>query len=354
MEVIRKIKTSPLIETVKLPDELDISAISQNIVATSAEFKDCLKRAKKVANCNSNIFILGESGTGKEIIANVIHKNGPTKNFPFLAVNCSAIPENLLESEFFGYSKGAFTGAVESRAGLFEAAGRGTLFLDEIGDLNTVLQAKLLRLVQEKKVKRIGENHYRQIHCRILSASHKNLADLVRQKQFREDLYYRLNVIEIFIPPLRKRKSDILPLASFFLKKHASINNRLVSGFSDEAAQALIKNDWPGNVRQLENVIERAVVLEDGPLLELLDLKQTISPPTIEECLQNTLSPLSFSEDNLVSVDTLIKYYIQHVLKLNNGSKDKTAKVLEIDRKTLYRKMREMYNNKIYDRELMS
>lgn len=325
------------------------------IIAKSESLKKVLELAKRVAASNANIFITGESGTGKEVIAKTIHNEGKGKKSPFVAINCSAIPENLLESELFGHAKGAFTGAADKKVGLFEEAEGGTLFLDEIGDLSLPLQAKLLRVLQERKIRRIGENTFRAIDVRIISATHKDLKQHVMEGKFREDLYFRLNVIPIRIPPLRERKEDILPLAEFFLKKFVALNGSQVKGFTKPALDRLLNMKWMGNVRELENTIERSVVLATGRLID---------EPEIESFMQNDTDAdasaaanregreleivSNVTRDNLPTLDQISKKYIYHVFKLNNGAREKTAKDLNIDRKTLYRKLQEIESESWY------
>ena len=317
-------------------EELGISGV----IGRSQGFKKAIELAKRVASSQSNILITGESGSGKEVIAKAIHELGDKKDGPFIAINCSAIPENLLESELFEHAKGSFTGASDKTVGLFEEANKGTLFLDEIGDLSLPLQAKLLRVLQERKVKRIGENHYREFTARIICATHKDLKKEVSQGNFREDLFFRLNVIPIYLPPLRERKEDILPLSEYFLKKFASMNNSNVKGFSKEAIKKLEINEWKGNVRELENAIERAVVLSVSDIIQAEDL------PSSENFTSEQKSELSFVETSKVmTLDELSKKYIRLVFDKNNGAKEQTAKDLGIDRKTLYRKLKEMNIN---------
>lgn len=313
----------------------------ENIVGKSQGIRNALDLARRVANSTANILITGESGTGKEVIAKAIHNMGARKKAPFIVINCSAIPENLLESELFGHAKGSFTGALDKRMGLFEEAEDGTLFLDEIGDLSLPLQAKLLRVLQERKIKRIGENQFRPVNARILSATHKNLRQEIVEKRFREDLFFRLNVIPIWIPPLRERKEDILPLAEFFLRKFAALNNARVKQFDKEALAYLLENNWPGNVRELENTIERAVVLSNSDVIRLEEVA------TLMQGSEAAIEKVGFQfpthpQAKILSVEELVNKYVQHVLKLNRGVKDKTAKDLKIDRKTLYRRLREI------------
>jgi two-component system, NtrC family, response regulator HydG len=310
----------------------------EGVIGKSPAFKQVLDLAKRVAGSYANVFISGESGTGKEVIAKTIHNLGDRKEAPFVAINCSAIPENLLESELFGFAKGAFTGALDKKKGLFEEAEGGTLFLDEIGDLSLMLQAKLLRVIQEKKIKRIGENQLRDINVRILSATHKDLRKELAEKRFREDLFFRLNVIAIKIPSLRERREDILPLAEHFLKKFAALNGSGTKKFSKEAKESLLANPWRGNVRELENAIERAVVLSSFDIIG----KEDLADPEISVSEHSTFfdfNQLTSASSKLPTVDELVNLYVRHVLQKNGGAKEKTAKELSIDRKTLYRRL---------------
>lgn len=319
------------------------------VIGESPGFKKVLDITRRVASSSANVLITGESGTGKEVIAKAIHQLGPRANGPFVAINCSAIPENLLESELFGHAKGAFTGAVNKKAGLLEEAEGGTLFLDEIGDLNPLLQAKLLRVLQDRKVKRVGENDYRTLDIRVVSATNRNLRRDVDEKKFREDLFFRLNVIPIGILPLRERREDISPLAEFFLKKYVVSNQRRIKGFSEEAIAYLQAQAWPGNVRELENTIERAVVLARTDKILVEDLKmisEEVEAPEEGRGLEFVFKSSLFSSQKVLSMDELTKSYIQYALELNQGAKDKTAKDLGIDRKTLYRKLNIMENEK--------
>ncbi|MBX2994405.1 MAG: sigma-54-dependent Fis family transcriptional regulator [Bdellovibrionaceae bacterium] len=312
-----------------------------DVKGKSPQFLKVLELAKRVASSTAHILVTGESGTGKEVIARTIHKLSARAKKPFVAINCSAIPEQLLESELFGHAKGSFTGAIDKKIGLFEEAEGGTLFLDEIGDLNLQLQAKLLRVLQEKKYRRVGENQQRDANVRVISATHKDLAEEVKKGNFREDLFFRLNVIPIKIPTLRERKEDILPLADFFLKKFSSLNGRDNLSFTKEAVQWLLSQHWKGNVRELENTIERAVVLCQGNQIPVEDLREF-------EAMETTKSPLDFLDTasadptEVLTLDQITKNYIKLVLNKNNGAREKTAKDLAIDRKTLYRKIQEI------------
>lgn len=322
----------------------------EGVIGKSSGMKHALDLARRVASSSASVLISGESGTGKEVIAKAIHSLGMRRKLPFIAINCAAIPENLLESELFGHAKGSFTGASEKKVGLFEEAEAGTLFLDEIGDLNLPLQAKLLRVLQERKIRRIGENQDRPIRARIISATHRNLREEVEKKTFREDLFFRLNVIPIWIPPLRERQEDIVPLAEFFLKKYSALNDLRNKRFSKECLETLIQHSWRGNVRELENSIERALVLSESDVIGSTDVVSVdLSDARLGAGLgvpQSQRFPaFSFqdmSKSQVLSIEELTNRYVCYVLELNSGAKDKTAKDLHIDRKTLYRRLREI------------
>ncbi len=323
------------------------------IVGRSPGFLRVMDLVRRVAPSSANIFISGESGSGKEVVARAIHQFSSRSKGAFVAINCSAIPETLLESELFGFVKGAFTGAIDKKIGLFEEAEGGTLFLDEIGDLSLPLQAKLLRVIQEKRIKRIGENQDRKVDVRIICATHRNLKKEIIEKNFREDLYFRIAVIPIQIPPLRERKDDILLLADFFLKKFVVLNRANISGFTKEAAEYLLRQEWPGNVRELENSIERAVVLRGTGVIGIEDLDFDIQdsrafdaqpelPLEVGVAIKDTPEELFDPNKPLMSLHELTDQYIVFALKRNEGAKDRTAKVLGIDRKTLYRKIQDL------------
>ncbi len=307
---------------------------ASGVIGKSKGFTEALEMARRVSNSQANVLIRGESGSGKEIVARAVHEFGDKKTGPFIPINCTAIPEQLLESELFGHAKGAFTGAFDKKAGLFEEANKGTLFLDEIGDLSLPLQAKLLRVLQERKIKRIGENQYREITARIICATHKDLKKEVREGRFREDLYFRLNVIPISMPPLRHRQEDIIPLAEYFLTKYAQINQSKVRFFDLEAMKKLEAHYWPGNVRELENTIERAVVLTHGETIFATDLY-------IEDD-QSNKGLIDYGPVESMSLEEISKRHIRLIFEKNQGAKEQTARELGIDRKTLYRKLKEM------------
>lgn len=333
-------------QTLKAAMRAKQGSILEGVIGKSPGFLKALDLARRVSDSAASVFVWGESGTGKEVIAKAIHALGKRKKAPFVAINCSAIPENLLESELFGYAKGAFTGAADKKIGLFEEAHGGTLFLDEIGDLSLPLQAKLLRVLQERKIKRLGENQTRPIDVRVVSATHKDLRQEVEAKRFREDLFFRLNVIPITIPPLRDRREDIIPLAEFFLTKFAAMNESRVRGFTKSALEKLLEHYWKGNVRELENTIERAVVLCAD---ELIDAKD-IFDETLSEAFSSPHSPAASPsapssgfplgpDGALLPLEDIVQSYVKFALEKNNGAKDRTARELGIDRKTLYRRV---------------
>lgn len=313
------------------------------IIGRSPKFVAALDVAERVAVSRANILITGESGTGKEVFAKFIHSESKSQKGKFVAINCSAIPENLLESELFGHVKGAFTGAIDKRIGLFEEAQDGTLFLDEIGDLSPALQAKLLRVLQEKKIKRVGENIDRDINCRIISATHKDLAVEITQKRFREDLFFRLNVIPILIPPLRERSEDLLPLAEFFLRKYVLENGAGTKAFAPDACRYILENKWRGNVRELENTIERAVALCNDPQISVehfLPQAPSLQDPSTQSAIfSGNVFTVTYAE-NLPMLEDIVQKYIEFAIEKNHGARDKTAKEIGIDRKTLYKRIR--------------
>ncbi len=305
------------------------------IVAKSEEMREVLHRVSKVAETDSPIMIQGESGTGKELVAKALHSSG-RPGTPFIAINCSALPETLLESELFGYMKGSFTGATVNKKGLFEEAHNGTIFIDEIGDMSPLTQVKLLRALDFGEIRRIGSNSIVYVNARIVVATNKDMEELVKKNIFRRDLYYRLNVVSIYIPPLRKRKADILPLAEHFLKKYSQKMNKDVKRISIGARQLLLKYDWPGNVRELENVIERAIVLTQHDTIDEEDLPSNIRNQPYGILRQASLSRWSYKK--------LESEYILNVIAECSGNYSQAAKRLGIGRNTLWRKLKEYKN----------
>lgn len=334
--VARALKFRSLqLENTRLYKEIQQTQSFSRIIGKSPGMREVFDLIQRVSGANANVLISGESGTGKERVARAIHDEGSRRTKSFVAINCTAIPESLLESELFGYAKGAFTGAVGRKRGLFEEANGGTIFLDEIGDMNLALQAKLLRVIQERKIRAVGETIDKDIDVRIIAATHKDLKNAIKNGSFREDLYYRLAVIPIVIPPLRHRKEDIPLLAEHFLKKYSSANNSKVIGFSKEAMALLMSLPWEGNVRELENVIERAVVLARGELIEVSDL-----PQAAQGDVDSFMANLQAS-GTLPTIDEIEKRYMKFVLDKTGGKKEKAAQILGINRRTLYRKERE-------------
>lgn len=311
------------------------------IIGKSQAILKVLDVIKRISTTEASVLISGESGTGKELIARAIHYQSNRSGAPFMAVNCAAIPENLLESELFGHGKGAFTGAQQRKKGLFLEAQGGTLFLDEIGDLPLHLQSKLLRVLQEKQIRPVGESKSIDLDVRIVSATHKNLKEAILKNEFREDLYYRLCVLPIDLPPLRERKEDIPLLIEKFLKSFSILHKRKVTGLSSESLKKVISYSWPGNIRELKNVLERAVILSKSELLEEDDiLIQSIETAKSPENLM-VFAAGEAVPGELVSLKEIEMNYIKHVLNSCDGVKEKAAKILGIDRKTLYRKEKE-------------
>ena len=306
------------------------------ILGKSKPMREVFDLIRRVADSQTNILITGESGTGKELVAKAIHFNSQRKSGSFIPVNCAAIPEQLLESELFGHVKGAFTDAKSDKRGLFEEAQGGTLFLDEISELPLMLQAKLLRAVQEREIRRVGATRSTPIDVRIIAATNVKLAEEVQAKNFREDLYYRLNVIEIRLPPLRERREDIPILVHGLLAKSPAAQQKNIHDIVESALARLLDYQWPGNVRELENVVERAATLCQGTLITLEDL-----PPVIRE-VRGEGQMIEDAVDRLLPLDELEQVYIRRILEKMGGNKYQAAQTLGIDRKTLYRKLAEM------------
>jgi two-component system response regulator PilR (NtrC family) len=286
---------------------------------------------RKLGTVKSNVLIMGESGTGKELFARAIHYNGVTREKPFVAVNCGAIPETLIESELFGYRRGAFTGAIRDKVGYFEAANGGTLFLDEISTLPMPVQSSLLRVLEERTVTPVGDTHPRSIELRVIAASNQDLEKMVAEKQFREDLLFRLNVVQIQLPALRQRKEDIPLLVHHFLDKYTRQMNKRVPGLTNGAMRALLNHEWRGNVRELENVIERAVIFAEGRQIGVEDL-----PFTTEGVSDDV------GEDLKEAMDQFERQHILYSLRRHNYDKAETAKHLGIGVSSLYRKLDEL------------
>jgi DNA-binding NtrC family response regulator len=303
----------------------------EGVIGESGPMLDVISLVRRVAPSEATVLIRGESGTGKELIAKAIHFASPRAGGPLVKVNCAALPEALLESELFGHEKGAFTGAVTSRQGRFELANGGTLFLDEIGDLPLHLQAKLLRVLQEREYEKVGSSRPVKVNVRILAASHRPLEDLIKAGQLREDLYYRLNVVTILIPPLRERRSDLSLLIDHFLRRFAEKNGKTIRGLGHEAREILLRYDYPGNVRELENIIERAVVLTRDDVIGINDLPLTVQEPEIADRDRET---------NLtVAVEALERRMIRDALARSDGVQTRAAELLGMSERGLRYKM---------------
>lgn len=312
-----------------------------NIIGTSQAMQQVFTRIEKVVNTDSTILILGASGTGKELVAKAIHYNSPRKDKPFIAINCGAIPSELLESELFGHVKGSFTGAVQDKPGKFEVANGGTIFLDEIGNMPLQLQMKLLRVLQEHEFERVGSSRKIRLDVRLISATNADLAEQVRSGNFREDLYYRLNVIPITLPPLKERRGDIPLLARYFLEKICKEMHRPLMSLDQDALRAIETYSWPGNVREMENVIERTVALTDGDMISCSDL-----PTNIGQAHGNSSSsPLQLTREGIDLngvVADIERQLIMQALDLGNGVKARAADLLRINRTTLVEKIKRL------------
>ena len=297
----------------------------EGIIAKSSKMLKIFELIKIVAPTNATVLITGETGTGKEIVARAIHHQSKRRNKPFIATSCAALAESLLESELFGHETGSFTGAVGRKKGKFEAADKGTLFLDEIGEINANTQIHLLRALEEKKITRIGSNDEIAVDVRIITATNKDLRNMVLEEQFREDLYYRLKVVTVKLPPLKDRKEDILPLAEHFLKKYVEENNKNTVKFSPGVIEFMLNYSWPGNVRELENLIEHGVILSKDNAITMAELPQDIIHPTIQK--EKT-------------IEAVTKNHILNVLEETKGNISKAAVILGIRRMTLYNKLK--------------
>jgi len=315
-------------ENISLRRKIEDRFRFEGIIAKSPKMLKIFELIKTIAPTTATVLIIGETGTGKEVIARAIHHQSQRRNKPFIATSCAALPESLLESELFGHEKGSFTGAVERKKGKFEAGDRGTLFLDEIGEINANTQVHLLRVLEEKMITRVGGNEEIAVDVRVISATNRNLRTMVKQGKFREDLYYRLNVVTIDLPLLKDRKEDILPLAEHFLKKYTEENNKSIKKFSPEVVKFMLNYSWPGNVRELENMIERGVILSKKSSINLDELPQDIIHPTPVEGK---------------TVEAVERNHIINVLEETKGNISKAAKILGIRRMTLYNKLKK-YN----------
>ena len=315
-------------ENLSLRQRLEDRYHFENIITKSPKMQRLIELIKVVGKSNATVLITGESGTGKELVARATHSQSSRHNKPFVAVSCAALPESLLESELFGHEKGSFTGAYTQKKGKFEFANGGTLFLDEVGEMSANIQVHLLRVLEEKEFTRVGGNEPIRVDLRVISATNKDLRKAIEKQEFREDLYYRLNVVNIELPPLRERKEDIPLLAEHFLNKFAADNRKEVTGFSPDAMEFLLDYDWPGNVRELENAIERAVILVKDSLITVADLPQE----------NLSLVRSASTGKNLKEVE---KNHVLNVLRKTGGNYSEAARILGISRMTLYNKAKE-------------
>ena len=320
-------------EMLRLRSELEMTYSFEGIVGVSAEMQRMYGLMKKAIESNITVLIQGESGTGKELVAKLLHTNSRQKAGPFLAVNCAAIPETLIESELFGHEKGAFTSATSLQIGCFERANGGTILLDEIGDMSLALQAKLLRVIQDGEIQRIGGSAVIPVDVRVIAATNKDLDTAIREGTFREDLFYRLAAFPIMLPPLRERQEDIPLLANYFLRKYAERTDQSVSGFSAAALRVLLQYDWPGNVRELENAIERAMLLETTEVLQVGNL-----PPHILTATAQGTHPTGTGD--VLNLEVIERQTVARALKVSDSNLTKTAQALGINRATLYRKLK--------------
>jgi DNA-binding NtrC family response regulator len=334
----RAVEKKRLLEEARLLRErLDHKYSLDNLVGESPGMLAAFKTIRQVAGSSSSVLLLGESGTGKELFAQALHQNSPRRSKPFVRVACAALPETLLESELFGHEKGSFTGALYSRAGRFEAADGGTLFLDEIGDISPTVQVKLLRFLEEREFERVGGNRTYKVDVRIVAATHRDLKRKLEDGSFRDDLYYRLNVIEVTIPPLRERGSDIPLLAQHFLERYAAANGKTLA-LTDEALALLLQHRWPGNVRELENAIERAVVLADGATLAPLHF------PTLRRVAEASEPAASLAAGVPIPGSTLAaieREAILRTLEAVGGSTSRAAALLDISARKIQYKLKE-------------
>ncbi|HOW88135.1 MAG TPA: sigma-54 dependent transcriptional regulator [Candidatus Omnitrophota bacterium] len=307
------------------------------LIAQSAKMKELLKTVDKIAASNASVLIEGESGTGKELIARRIHELSPRRIYPFIAVHCAALTETLLSSELFGHEKGSFTGAIDRKKGRFERAHQGTLFLDEIGEISRDTQVKLLRVLQEGEFERVGGTKTIKVDVRLIAATNKTLLNEVQQQKFREDLYYRINVIYLKVPPLRERKEDIAPLANAFIAQYAAQNDKKVRGIDKDALEALERYDWPGNIRELKNIVERMIVLSSGEMLTVDQVPEDILQGKVKIARPNGNAVFQ----GVTKITEAEKELIRNALTETKGNKSTAAEKLGISRRTLYRKLEE-------------
>ncbi len=310
----------------------------EGVVGDSPQMREVIERLKRIAPTNAGVLIQGETGTGKELVAQAVHQNSPRKNKPFVALNCAALSENILESELFGHVKGAFTDASADRVGKFEFAHGGTMFLDEVGDMPQATQIKLLRVIENGEITRVGSNTPVKVNVRILSATNRDLKESIAAGEFRNDLYHRLKVVTIRLPNLRERRQDIPILIDYFLRQFSSQHDKRIRGMSLEARRKLLAFDWPGNVRQLRNVVESMVVVDYDGLLDVDDLPEELAGPPEPQAAPSPASLTALVGKPLTEVERL---FIAETLRMNGGNREEAAKMLGIGERTLYRKIKD-------------
>ena len=325
-------------ENATLRQQLDKRYGMENIIGQSAPMVEVLDTIRQVAPSRATVLIQGESGTGKELVARAVHQLSPRRNGPFMAVHCAALSQNLLESELFGHEKGAFTGALERRTGRFEEADGGTIFLDEIGEIDPSVQVKILRVLGERQFERVGGNKTLSVDVRLVAATNRNLEELVKAGKFRDDLFYRLQVVTVTLPPLRQRAGDIVLLANAFLREYTRENNKAISEITPEAMNALQLYPWPGNVRELRTAIERAVVLARGDKIGLRDLPPAVSAVTASAHEQGVVAPEQLAKSGL-TLEEVERLMIINALKSTHGNRSESARRLGLSRRTLHRKL---------------
>lgn len=330
--------TDLIYKTQNMQEQLEKEFSFHGLIGKSNKMKEVIKTIKQVSKTDSNILITGESGTGKELVAKAIHYSGRRKEKAFVPINCASLPETLLESELFGYIRGAFTGAYSNKNGLFKIADEGTIFLDEIGDMPLSLQAKILRVLENGEFTPLGGTSIIKTDVRIISATHVNLRDKIKENKFREDLYYRLNVVNINIPPLRERKEDILIIASYYLEKYSTKMNKKIKDFSEGVKEIFLRYDWPGNVRELENAVESSCALTSGEIIDVNSLPSHLFGSPLENISKKELIPI-----NRPLKETMSYYereYLLQLLKFCNGNVSKAAEIAQIARQNLHSKLK--------------
>lgn len=347
IEIVRKVlETQDLVSSLALSNPIFDDDVDSDFVGHNQKMKEVFNLIYKLCKVDTTVLIRGENGTGKELVARAIHSNSPRKDGAFIAINCGAIPENLMESELFGHEKGAFTGAVERKIGKFQAANDGTLFLDEIGELKPDMQVKLLRVLQERKFTPVGSNREVKTTARIIAATNRNLEKMMSENLFREDLFYRLNVMPIFLPPLRERIDDIQALVLHFIKKFSKLHSSAITSISAEALEQLKKHSWPGNIRELENAVERSFIVENSDQISVQSLPDSIRKVMTKPVDTDSLdkSSTSFEYSGPLNFDSfkeeMEKEFIVNALKANKGRINQTVALANIPKNTLLRKIK--------------